>query len=532
MNRAQLQVLKVARYQGAGSSRERGYRSMGEAARLPRLSRLADVVKEVQLASGLDGRTELERDYSRVLHAGAFRRLQGKSQVLHVGSSDLFRTRLTHTLEVAQIARDLAKRLPIDTGTGDPTQGQVLAEIVALVHDLGHPPFGHNGEMALKQWMTRMGSSFEANAQSFRILVALETKYHTVLHETEALGTRRIGLNLTMESLAASLKYPWGQYTGSDDGHRDSTKFGYFAEDAATAKVALASVLPITPDSANRQRRHAAAEIVDWADDVAYSVHDLEDGIRAHFIPFDDLVHKDRPDEVDRVIQEATDHAARSVWPDEAVITEDELRQALSRIQDFPPARHVVEPSNHQDSQHGRMKELTTQLIDRFQAGLTRRNVDVELARTGADFGRNRDVAAEMAVLQAINWTYVIRRRDTQAAQFRERRVVTSLADTFLTDGAALLPDDRRDDYQVALEEDAKASGKVTDSRPLERFLQAERERLPHLNFESASARGEFSATNRARVVCDYLAGFTDQFAEHWYARLAGFEPQSVSDLL
>ena len=133
-----------------------------------------------------DERTEFERDRSRVIHSGAFRRLQGKSQVFMAGEGDFFRTRLTHSLEVAQIGKGLAWRLKADAE---------LVEAVSLIHDIGHPPFGHSGEEELMRLMKPYGG-FEANAQNIRILTKLESK-----------SDRYEGLNLTRGTIDGQLKY-------------------------------------------------------------------------------------------------------------------------------------------------------------------------------------------------------------------------------------------------------------------------------------------------------------------------------------
>lgn len=496
--------------------------------RFDRLDRLVHVPKTGAAASELDVRSKIERDYGRVLHSGAFRRLQSKSQVVPSGEADFFRTRLTHTLEVAQIARALAKRLPVGDGTSDhPGYGPTLAEVAALVHDLGHPPFGHNGEDALKLWMERVDSSFEANAQSLRIVAALEIKYEPTRRET-VIGDVPIGLNLTMETLAACLKYPWPQHrTSKEREHprRDDVKFGYYHEEEGLATLALRSVLPEMPSAQHRWRRHAAAEIVDWADDVAYSVHDLEDGIRGELIPLSEILQPNYEEAEKQILKQAADHAHESAWPDEEEFSGDELQAALSRLEDFEPIRRLHDPYRHEDAQRGLMKEMTTALIDRFAGGLKAAKAGTLV--TGADLHRDRGIQAEMTVLKAMNWKYVVMGRRLQTLQYRERRVVTALADAFLTDGETLLPEDRRPGYTQALELDMTASH--SDMKPKD-FLRSERARLPHWDLEDKDAKARYCKVNRARVVCDYVAGMTDPFAERSYARIVGAVPQSLSD--
>jgi dGTPase len=174
-------------------------------------------------------RTAFQRDRDRVLHTQAFRRLQGKTQVFVAGEGDHFRTRLTHTMEVAQIARDMARYLGLN---------EDLAETIALAHDLGHPPFGHTGEGALNIWMHSHGGNFEHNLHSLRLVTVLESY-----------TTRFPGLNLTREVLDGLMKH--GPRT--------------------------------TPASLE-------AQLVDLADEIAYTAHDCDDGLLGGIFTFAQLL--------------------------------------------------------------------------------------------------------------------------------------------------------------------------------------------------------------------------------------------------
>jgi dGTPase len=201
-------------------------------------------------------RTPFQRDRDRIVHATAFRRLTYKTQVFLLHEGDHFRTRLTHTLEVSQIARSMARLLQLD---------EDLAEALALAHDLGHPPFGHAGERALNEVMGAYGG-FDHNAQSFKVVTALERKYAAF-----------DGLNLTFETLEGLAKHngPLAP-AGTSPGHHDVLR-------AAIAQVGLTEALGLDLYAS------AEAQVAAIADDIAYNNHDIDDGLRAGLIDIEEL---------------------------------------------------------------------------------------------------------------------------------------------------------------------------------------------------------------------------------------------------
>jgi dGTPase len=211
-----------------------------------------------------DYRHPFERDFDRLVHTGAFRRLQGTTGVVAAGEADHFRTRLTHTLEVAQLARRLGGRLGASPHA---------CEAAAIMHDFGHAPFGHVGEQALcdaidaaaRAWQLDPDAvgGYEGNAQTFRLVTSRLTGHSDLP-----------GLNLTRASLDASLKYPW------ERGEVSRSKWSFYPSERDEAARVRAGV----PDE-RRWQRSVEAQVMDWADDVAYAVHDIEDFTLAGAIP-------------------------------------------------------------------------------------------------------------------------------------------------------------------------------------------------------------------------------------------------------
>jgi dGTPase len=405
--------------------------------------RVAESPKRAGAADSARSRSEFERDRARVLHSYAFRRLADKTQVVVPGEDDFPRTRLTHSLEVAQIGREMGAALGCDPD---------VVDAAGLAHDLGHPPFGHNGEEALNAVSGAIGG-FEGNAQTFRIVTRLEAR-------TQDAEGGPAGLNLTRATLDAICKYPWPRRAGS-------AKFGVYEPDQAAFDWARGDA-PVG-------RRCLEAQVMDWADDVAYSVHDVEDGVHSGHIRL--------ALDSSTVRAQLCEVAAELYSP----LSPPDLAAVLDRLLELPTLRDLA----NYDRSYAALaaaKRATSELTGRFvgAAVVATRAVSGNrpLSRYDADLVIPPETVAEVALLKAVAAHFVMRRPGA-AERLRGQRVL-------LTELVAAVLD---------------AAPKTLDP-------------ICAATWEQSGSDEE-----RLRIVIDQVAQLTDSAAIAWHARFVADRP-------
>lgn len=393
-------------------------------------------------------RSDFERDRARVLHSAGLRRLGAKTQVVSPSADDFARTRLTHTLEVAQVGRSLGRSLGCDPD---------VVDAACLSHDLGHPPFGHNGETALDQCAATIGG-FEGNAQTLRLLTRLETK-------SFAADGSSAGLNLTRASLDAAIKYPWPLTKAplkADGTH--SKKFGVYSDDVEVFEW-IREGSPGKGISVPLE-----GQVMDLADDIAYSVHDVEDSIVAGEFQLAWLTEDKERSKVIETTQEwylpTTDHGA--------------IDRALARLEQLDC---WVPNASGSRAEMAALKNMTSQLIGRFCQAAFAATRDTygndTLTRYGAELIVPEETELEIAVMKGIAAAYVMSALGRQPIYQKQRTILTELVEFLHEHG--------------------------------ERYLEP----LFVGHWREAADDGE-----RLRVTIDQVASLTDYTAHEWHATL------------
>lgn len=370
-------------------------------------------------------RSHFERDRARVLHSSGLRRLGAKTQVLGPATNDFVRTRLTHTLEVAQIGRSLAKYMGAD---------QDLVETASLCHDLGHPPFGHNGERALAEVSKDIGG-FEGNAQTLRLITRLEPKRFFP-------NGRPAGMNLTRATVDATIKYPWGAEAGK-------RKFNVYEDDRDVFEWARMG----------HTGKCVEAQMMDLADDIGYSVHDVEDAVVRGKVQLENL-----PNEIGQVVEATVNWYGGDG---------ERIEAAFKRLQ-------PLFPESYNGSQRGlaRLKDLTSDFIGRFLTAVS--EASPTSLRYEGEVIIPEETADEILLLKGIAVTYVMAPRELEPTYLSQRSVLFDLVDALW-------------------------------DRPSE---------MDRMYLDIYRESGD--EATKLRAIIDQVASLTDQSAMAWHARLCG----------
>lgn len=437
-------------------------------------------------------RSVFRKDYARLIHAPAFRRLQSKTQLFPGVESDFFRNRLTHSIEVAQIAGGIAQVLNSarpELRSPDLALDIDLVQFAGAAHDLGHPPFGHNGEKALDDMMKKFGG-FEGNAQTLRILGRIEKKVSVPDPRTNANADQfgRLGLNLCHRSLAAVLKYD-AVIPGvrNDD---DDLKKGYYATESPLVANIKEAVAPGWPSG--EKFKTVECQIMDVADDIAYSTYDLEDTLKGGFLSPMQMVREvesngrlmdDINKKVKRALEEDGEH-------DPPPLTLEEVVAFLNTIFfEDADARASVDPQQALDRfsvdrdyvEDGYVRTaLTSWLVGSFMDAVEFTFNPKFPALSSVRL--KPETRRQVEILKHLNYFLTIRSPRLAVVQYRGYDLVRKIFEALTTNaGRDLLPHDVR-----ALHD------------------------LCHTIHE------------QRRVVCDFIAGMTDRYAVEFYGRLYG----------
>jgi dGTPase len=425
-------------------------------------ARWSHIVAPAKSAPEHASRNALAKDRDRLIHAGALRRLQRKSQIVGVQSDDFFRTRLTHTLECAQIGRAIAAR-SLKSDLTDvvvaPAHLSDLVEAAALAHDLGHPPFGHNGEQALQAMMRRhAGGLFEGNAQSLRIVTRLEPK---VFHD------RSYGLDLCVATLRAIVKYP--VYENDPAVNPTHPKFCFYNSEEDRQLTAWLY-------DGQTASRTLATEILEISDDIAYGVHDFEDGVWAGMIPLWALL-REEAGAVEQLDATITATGAAKHFKGTATVA-GTLRELLKPLEAKDWARV---PFDRSRPARAGLKNFCAGLIGRFIEAVTPGDVYTPPPPR---------IQRQIALLKGMAWRWMIAASGQETLQFGQRRLIEELFEGYWIN-PGMLP--QRDAWEAL-----RASSGLGQLDPRDNLVWPE----------------------KARLICDHVSGMTDLYALHVHAEM------------
>ncbi|SPS03071.1 dGTP triphosphohydrolase [Cupriavidus taiwanensis] len=461
--------------------------------KLVTLYRESDFEREIGLpkrdgtGAYVDSRTPFRRDYARLIHSPAFRRLQGKTQLFPGIESDFFRNRLTHSLEVAQIADGIA--IQLNTRDKNFSKHHIdtdLVQLAALAHDLGHPPFGHNGEYALDECMRDYGG-FEGNAQTLRIVSRLEKR--------ERNDTKSGGLNLTYRSLASLLKYDEPIPLISAQ-RKDSGKLvkGYYASETELVSTIKGAVCGNKRAS---DFKVVECQIMDLADDISYSTYDLEDALKAGFLTPLEIIHlAHTPEFLSKVTRKVAKAMDESIEPADVSkvyieifggMVSEKLKDAdFHKPVDLVKRISEIYSTSKRLAGDGHLRTaFTSELVKEFMAGISGQFNEKQPALSRVIL--KQETRLKIEALKHLAYEALIMSPRLKLVEYRGRDIVRGIfeaIDSKERGGHLLLPDDWRESY-LSLESDE---------------------------------------LGRKRLICDFVAGMTDRYAVEFYARLTSVD--------
>ncbi len=435
-----------------------------------------------------DYRTQYRRDYGRVIHSPAFRRLQNKTQLFPGQENDFFRNRLTHSLEVAQIAKSIAFKLMEQYPELSSLIEPDVCEIAGLIHDMGHPPFGHNGENALNKCMKEHGG-FEGNAQTLRIITHLE-KTESPLNIFDNAGDEdcRSGLNLTARVIASALKYD-----NCIPQQVERVTKGYYDTERKIVDKVKECVLGFAPNKSIKFKT-IECSIMDLADDIAYSTYDIEDAFKAGFLSPLEMIAADN---------EIFIKIADKLTKDKIYCTESTCRAKLAEIFAFVFDQSAIA---HESQSGDRLKNSYISIIESYKqskefanngylrTGFTSFLVNdfidgiyVEKNDTNPILSKvmfDQETLLGVNILKHFSYICLISSSRLKAAESRGEEIVAKIFERIDASAGELLPEDFQNIYHLA--------------------------------------------RNKKRIICDFIAGMTDRYAIEFYGRLFSESPQTI----
>lgn len=450
--------------------------------------------------------TAYQDDVSRVIHSNFFRRLQGKSQLFPAGESDFFRNRLTHSLEVANIAKAIAANINQEHGANVPLD---VVEVAGLCHDAGHPPFGHKGERALFKLMKDFGG-FEGNAQTLHLVSRVEK----LIKKTESAhygiggkkGDMRKGLNLTARSLASLLKYD-KEIPRSIQQERKALIKGYYSYEADLVQWIKREITGV--DNFSGEFKTVECQIMDIADDIAYSTFDLVDALHAGFIRMSDLLGGGIGSQTLSTVAKEVEESLQSQGKIGAdyEITDKDVLETLSNL--------IVGPLGYE----GDNGEFTVDLSR--AGGFAALRVFLRKLERFARNGYQRSFLARYLVARFIN-----------SINFEKNERCPALSKVWLDENAALEIECLKKFVYVTTTKQSRVQ--VSEYRAtyvIETIYNAINENAAALlpdDYVYMFLRLKNKEVQQQRVICDFIAGMTDRYALEFYGRLRSQDPETI----